>query len=154
MANLNLNKVVLCGRLTADPELKTTASGISVVSFTLAVNRPYRSAENNNQPQADFISCVAWRKTAEFISRFFRKGSSLCITGSIQTRRWTDQQGQNRYATEVVVDDAMFVDSRGDGSGRDASGIPSNNGFGSEPYATPGAADSFDIVKNDDDLPF
>lgn len=153
MANLNLNKVILCGRLTADPELKTTPSGISVVSFTLAVNRRFRSNDNNNQPQADFISVVAWRQTAEFIARYFKKGSSLCVTGYIQTRKWTDQQGQNRYATEVVVDDAMFVDSRGEGSARDTSS-GAGNGFGSEPYATPGAADSFDIVKNDDDLPF
>ncbi|MCQ2354027.1 MAG: single-stranded DNA-binding protein [Clostridia bacterium] len=152
MANLNLNKVILCGRLTADPELKTTPSGISVVSFTLAVNRRFRSADNNNQPQADFINIVAWRQTAEFIARYFKKGSSLCVSGNIQTRKWTDQQGQNRYATEVVVEDAMFVDSRNEGPSRDNSSA--NNAFGSEPYATPGAADSFDIVKNDDDLPF
>ena len=114
MANLNLNKVILCGRLTGNPELKTTQSGISVVSFTLAVNRRYRSSEANaQQPQADFINLVAWRQTAEFIARYFRKGSALCVTGSIQTRRWTDQQGQTRYATEVIVDEAMFVDSKG-----------------------------------------
>ena len=101
MANLNLNKAVLCGRLTGDPELKQTQSGISVVSFTLAVNRRYQShsADGQAQQQADFISCVAWRQTAEFISRYFRKGSSLCITGSIQTRNWLDQQGQKRYTT-------------------------------------------------------
>ena len=76
MANLNLNKVILCGRLTGNPELKTTQSGISVVSFTLAVNRRYRSSEANaQQPQADFINLVAWRQTAEFIARYFRKGS-------------------------------------------------------------------------------
>ena len=150
MANLNLNKVVLCGRLTNDPELKMTATGIAVVSFTLAVNRPYRTTDaNSNQPSADFISVVAWRQRAEFISRYFKKGSSLCITGSIQTRKWTDQNGQNRYATEVVVDDAMFVDSRSEGSARD-NAAP----YSAEPYATPGAAESFDIIKDDDDLPF
>ena len=75
----------------------------------------------------------------------------LCVTGSIQTRKWTDQNGQNRYATEVVVDDAMFVDSRNEGAGRDASSaVP----YSTEPYATPGAAESFDIIKDDDDLPF
>lgn len=151
MANLNLNKVVLCGRLTSDPELKMTATGIAVVSFTLAVNRPYRNTDaNSNQPSADFISVVAWRQRAEFISRYFKKGSSLCITGSIQTRKWTDQNGQNRYATEVVVDDAMFVDSRSEGSARDNGAAP----YSAEPYATPGAAESFDIIKDDDDLPF
>ena len=139
MANLNLNKVILCGRLTGNPELKTTQSGISVVSFTLAGNRRYRSSEANaQQPQADFINLVAWRQTAEFIARYFRKGSALCVTGSIQTRRWTDQQGQTRYATEVIVDEAMFVDC----------------GYAPEPFATPGAAESFNVVDNNDDLPF
>lgn len=153
MANLNLNKVVLCGRLTSNPELKTTPTGISVVSFTLAVNRPYRSTTEAGaaQPSADFIGCVAWRQRAEFISRYFKKGSSLCVTGSIQTRKWTDQQGQNRYVTEVVVDDAMFVDSRTDGAGRDGA---SDTPYSAEPYATPGVAESFDVIKNDDDLPF
>lgn len=153
MANLNLNKVVLCGRLTADPELKTTGNGISVVSFSLAINRRYKNA--NGQYDADFINCTAWRQTAEFISRYFKKGSSLCIVGSIQTRKWTDQQGQTRYATDVVADEAMFVDSRSESGARD-NGTPmgNNGGYGSEPFATPGAAENFDVVKNDDDLPF
>ncbi len=113
MANLNLNKVVLAGRLTADPELKQTQSGIAVLSFTLAINRRFqKSADGQSAQQADFITCVAWRQTAEFISRYFHKGSCLCVTGSIQTRNWQDQQGQKRYATEVVVDEAMFVDSK------------------------------------------
>ena len=151
MANLNLNKVVLCGRLTSDPELKMTATGIAVVSFTLAVTRPYRATDaNSTQPSADFIKVVAWSQRAEFISRYVKKGSSLCITGAIQTRKWTDQNGQNRYATEVVVDDAMFVDSRNEGSARDNGAAP----YSAEPYATPGAAESFDIIKDDDDLPF
>ena len=151
MANLNLNKVVLCGRLTNDPELKMTANGIAVVSFTLAVKRPYRSTDaKSGQPSADFINVVAWRQRAEFISRYFKKGSSLSMTGSIQTRKWADQNGQNRYATEVVVDDAMFVDSRSEGSARDNGAAP----YSAEPYATPGAAESFDIIKDDDDLPF
>lgn len=151
MSNLNLNKVILCGRLTTDPELKTTANQISVMSFTIAVNRRSRSGENNAQQVTDFINCVAWRQTAEFITRFFKKGSAICVTGSIQVRKWTDAQGQNRYATEVVVDDAMFVDSKAEAGGRDS--FPSYS-TPSEPYATPGAAESFDVVKNDDDLPF
>ncbi len=155
MANLNLNKVVLCGRLTSDPELKQTQSGISVVSFTLAVNRRYQSHSadgQTQQQQADFISCVAWRQTAEFISRYFKKGSSLCITGSIQTRNWQDQQGQKRYSTEVVVDDAMFVDSRSESQRTGAA--PAAGQYAPEAYATPGAAESFDVIKGDDDLPF
>lgn len=155
MSSLYLNKVVLCGRLTADPELKQTASGIAVVSFTLAVNRRYqpKSTDGTQQAQqADFISVVAWRQTAEFISRYFRKGSALCITGSIQTRSWQDQQGQKRYATEVVADEAMFVDSKGEG-GAGAS-------FGADPYqapsysSSPASAPKFEELKTDDDLPF
>ena len=118
MANLNLNKVVLAGRLTAEPELKQTQSGISVLSFSIAVNRRYVKSNDGQQAQqqTDFINLVAWRQTAEFISRFFHKGSSICVTGSIQVRPWQDQQGQKRYTTEVVVDEAMFVDSKGEGA--------------------------------------
>ena len=107
MANLNLNKVVLGGRLTSEVELKTTQSGISVCSFTIAVNR-----KTKDEQKADFINCQAWRSTAEFISKYFGKGASICVVGSIQTRSWEDQNGQKRYATEVVVDEAMFVDSK------------------------------------------
>ena len=118
MANLNLNKVILAGRLTAEPELKQTQSGISVLSFSIAVNRRYAKSNDGQQAQqqTDFINLVAWRQTAEFISRFFHKGSSICVTGSIQVRPWQDQQGQKRYTTEVVVDEAMFVDSKGEGA--------------------------------------
>ncbi len=125
MSNLSLNKVVLCGRLTSDPELKTTATGIPVLSFTLAVNRPYRAADaNSGQPTADFISVVAWRQRAEFIARYFRKGSSICLIGSIQTRKWTDQNNVTRYATEVIVEDAHFVDSKGEGGAVPAEAYP------------------------------
>ena len=156
MSSLNLNKVILCGRLTADPELKQTSGGIAVVSFTLAVNRRYQTkTADGTAPaqQADFISIVAWRQTAEFISRYFRRGSAICITGSIQTRTWQDQQGQKRYATEVVADEAMFVDSKGE------SGVSSGQ-YSTDAYATPSyasaptAAPKFEELKTDDDLPF
>ena len=155
MSSLNLNKVILCGRLTADPELKQTTSGIAVVTFTLAVNRRYqtKSADGAQAQQADFINVVAWRQTAEFISRYFRKGSALCITGSIQTRSWQDQQGQKRYATEVVADEAMFVDSKNEGGAGAQFG-------GSDPYSAPSyssapaSAPKFEELKTDDDLPF
>jgi single-strand DNA-binding protein len=114
MANFNLNKVILAGRLTSDVELKQTPSGVAVATFSLAVNRKF---SKEGEQQADFISCTAWRTTAEFISRYFRKGSALCVVGSIQTRTWSDQNGNKRYATEVVVDEAMFVESRNDGIG-------------------------------------
>lgn len=144
MSNLNLNKVVLGGRLTADPELKQTTSGISVCSFSLAVNRKF---QREGEQQTDFISCVAWRNTAEFISKYFKKGSSLCIVGSIQTRTWTDQNNQKRYATEVIIDEAMFVDSKSDG------GQAPSGGYIPDAYTAP-AAPKFEEQNPDDDLPF
>ena len=154
MSSLNLNKVVLCGRLTADPELKQTQSGIAVVTFTLAVNRRFqsRTTDGANAQQADFISVVAWRQTAEFISKYFKKGSALCVTGSIQTRSWQDQQGQRRYATEVVVDEAMFVDSRNESG---AAGGYTPDAYAAPSFSSPVAeAPNFEELKADDDLPF
>ena len=154
MSSLNLNKVILCGRLTADPELKQTPSGIAVVSFSLAVNRRFqsKSADGAQAQQADFINVVAWRQTAEFISRYFRRGSALCITGSIQTRSWQDQQGQKRYATEVVADEAMFVDSKNEGG---AVGGTYTDTYNAPSYSSsPAQAPKFEELKTDDDLPF
>ena len=152
--SLNLNKVVLAGRVTADIELKQTSSGISVVSFSIAVNRRYvsKSTDAGNQPQADFINVTAWRSTAEFISKYFHKGSPICVTGSIQTRTWQDQNGQKRYATEVVADEAMFVESKSEGG---------SGSYSPEAYSAPsfssgtGDAPKFEDVNTDDSfLPF
>ena len=152
--SLNLNKVVLAGRVTADIELKQTSSGISVVSFSIAVNRRYasKSADGANQPQADFINVTAWRNTAEFISKYFHKGSPICVTGSIQTRTWQDQNGQKRYATEVVADEAMFVESKSEGT---------SGSYSPEAYSAPsfssgtGDAPKFEDVNTDESfLPF
>ncbi len=150
MANFNLNKVILGGRLTADPELKMTSSGVPVTTFSIAVNRRFQSKnQDSQQPQADFINCTAWRQTAEFITRYFRRGSSICVLGSIQTRSWTDQQGQKRYATDVIVEEANFVDSKGEGGSSytpDAYSTPSYTGGASAP--------KFEEISDDDDLPF
>lgn len=108
MANFNINKVVLGGRLTADVVLRTTESGVSVCAFNIAVNR------KANREKTDFISCVAWRNTAEFISKYFHKGSSICVTGEVQTRSWQNNNDETRYATEIIVDEAYFVDSKAD----------------------------------------
>lgn len=116
MASLNLNKAIIAGRLTADPELKSTGSGVPVISFRVAVNRKYKPKDGEEQTQADFIDVTAWRSTAEFVSKYFHKGSSICVVGSIQTRTWTDQNGQKRYATEIVADEVNFVDSKGESS--------------------------------------
>ena len=137
MANLNLNKVILGGRLTSDIELKTTQSGVSVCSFSIAVNR---KTGKDKEQQTDFINCQAWRQTAEFISKYFGKGASICVVGSLQVRSWQDQNGQKRYATEVVVDEALFVDSKGEG---EKSFVP-------EAYTTA----NFEPVNDGDNLPF
>ena len=110
MASFNFNKVILGGRIARDPELKTTQSGLSVTQFSIAVNR--KSTKDQQAPQTDFINVTAWRNTAEFITKFFRKGSSICIVGSLQTRSFTDKTGSKREVTEVVADEAYFVDSK------------------------------------------
>lgn len=168
MANFNLNKVILGGRLTANPELRQTPSGVMVLTFGIAVNRNYRSRNEDGsmgQPQADFINCVAWRERAEFISKYFHKGSSICVIGSIQTRTYNDQQGNKRYAIDVVVDDTYFVDSKSENLGSQPSAqayMPS--GYGDAPYSTPqagqapasqsGQAPQFEVLSDDDELPF
>ncbi len=137
MANFNINKVILGGRLTADPELKQTPQGVSVTSFSIAVNRRGKDA------QTDFINCAAWRQTADFICRFFKKGSSICISGSVQTRTWNDQQNNKRYATEIIADEAFFVDGKSDNSASE-QGAPTFSA----------AQANFEEIEQDEDLPF
>lgn len=103
------NLVVLSGRLTADPELKTTPNGVSVTSFSIAVDRRYKQGE---EKQTDFINIVAWRQTAEFITKYFSKGSMIGIEGSIQMRRYQDKDGNNRTAFEVIANNVQFIESK------------------------------------------
>lgn len=139
------NLVVLTGRLTADPELKTTPNGVPVTSFSIAVNRNYRAGE---EQQTDFINLVAWRQRAEFITKYFNKGSLIGIEGAIQTRRYTDKNGNNRTAFEVVVNNAHFVESKRDGAPSAVSGEPAS-------FSNAGANDFADLGDvTDDDLPF
>ena len=138
MANFNLNKVILGGRLTSDPEQKTTQSGIAVTSFSVAVNRKTKQGE---EQKADFFNVTAWRQTAEFVARYFKKGSSICIVGSLQNSSWTDQNGQKHSRTDIIADEVMFVDSKGD------SGQTTAQGFG-------GIQPNFEAVPTDRDLPF
>lgn len=140
MASFNFNKVILGGRLTADPELKTTQTGTSVVSFTIAINR--RKAKDGQQ-ESDFINCVAWKERAELISKYFHKGSCICVVGELQVRKWQDSNGNNRYSTEVLVSEVNFVDSKNESA--PASYMP-------EAYTAP--ADGFVPVPEDDDIPF
>lgn len=110
MSALNLNKVTLCGRLTADVELKQTTSGKSVVSFTLAINRP--RGKDNEEQKADFFECTAWEKTAEFISKYFHKGESLYIEGELRPRQYKTSTGLGVRTIEVNVTEARFVDNK------------------------------------------
>ena len=107
---VSFNKVILIGNLTAAPELKKTPSGVSVTSFSIAVNRRFAK---DGQQQTDFINIVAWRQTAEFVARYFNKGKPILICGQLQTRSWTDQNGQKHYTTEVVAEEAAFVENKG-----------------------------------------
>lgn len=154
MANFNFNKAILGGRLTADPELKQTQSGVPVCSFTVAVNRRFQSKTADAQ-QTDFINVVAWRQQAEFVTRYFRKGSSICVVGQIQVRQWTDNQNQKRYSTEVVADEISFVDAKGEGpaaqGGIGSAYTPDNY---APSFSSQNDAPKFEEMSNDDDLPF
>lgn len=140
------NLVVLTGRLTADPELRYTTNNIPVTSFSIAVNRRYKAGEES---QADFINIVAWRQTAEFVTKYFKKGSMIGIEGSIQTRKYVDKEtGKNRTAFEVIANNVQFVESRRDGAGAAdgaAPAVPSFNNTDSGDFST---------IPADDDLPF
>ena len=150
MANFNFNKVMIGGRLTADPENSQTTSGISVTRFSVAVNR--RFAKDNSQQQTDFFNVTAWRATADFVSKYFKKGSSIFVIGTLQNRSWTDQNGQKRYATDIVAEEVSFVDSRSESS---SSGQYVPDSYNAEPSVSGGAeAPKFEEIKGDDDLPF
>lgn len=112
-----MNKVILIGRITKDPELRNTPTGVSVVSFTVAVNRTYQ--DKNGERQADFINCIAWRSQAENLARFIKKGALIAVDGSIQTRSYDDQNGVRRYATEVIVSQVTFLESKKDNTFND-----------------------------------
>ena len=144
-----LNVVVLSGRLTADPELKTTANGISVCSFSIAVERRFKSGEER---QSDFINIVTWRSSAEFVSKYFKKGQMIAIRGSIQTRRYQDKDGNNRTAFEVVADDVQFADF----ARREGDAMPMASAPAATPasYSNAGAGDFTSIDEVDEDLPF
>jgi len=136
-----MNKVILVGRLARDPELKSTQSGTAVVSFTVACDRRY--VKEGEERQADFISCTAWGKTAEFISRYFTKGMRVALSGRIQTRSYDDQQGNKRYITEVIAEEVEFAQSKNESGGQ---AVPKD--------AAPNADVSGFMPVDDGDLPF
>lgn len=122
-----LNRVILMGRMVADPELKQTPNGVSVATFRLAVERNYQPKDSNER-LCDFISCVAWRQTGEFITRYFSKGSMIAIEGSIQTRQYQDKNGNKRTAVEVIADQAYFAGSTSNESNQNNQSKASNRG--------------------------
>ncbi len=144
-----LNKVVLMGRFTKDPELRSTPQGVSVCNFRLGVTRNYKT---NGSYESDFIDCVAWRNTAEFISKFFKKGNLVCVEGSLQSRSW-EQDGQRRSTLEVMVDNTYFVESKKDADGGDfgGAGFSAPAGAPAEPKES-FSSEGFNAL--DDDLPF
>lgn len=155
-----INNVVLMGRLVATPELRNTQTGRAVTSFTIAVDRSY--VRQGEQRQADFINCVAWTSTAEFITKYFQKGSMIAVTGSIQTRNYEDKNGNKRTAVEVLVDQASFCGSRAE-TGTTGGNAGYNNSY-NQSYSAPvqpaapsfstGNDGDFEEIAGDDDLPF
>ena len=153
MANFNYNKVMLGGRLTITPELKQTQSGIPVCTFSMAVKRRFGGdAASGQEPPTDFFNVTAWRQTAEFVHKYFTKGSSIFVVGTIQNRSWTDNHGVKHYATDVVADEVSFVDSRSETPAANAD--PS--GYVPQAYTAPAgtAAGGAMSTVADEDLPF
>ena len=168
-----LNHIVIMGRLTRDPELRRTGSGIAVASFSLAVDRDFGKNENGAR-ETDFIDCVAWRQTGEFVSKYFTKGRMAVVSGRLQIRSWTDKDGNKRRTAEVVADNVYFGDSKrdsdnsgssyggnayggnnyGNNYGNNAYSAPAGNNYG---YSAPASAPASDFAMLEDDdaqLPF
>ena len=176
-----LNHITIMGRLTRDPELRRTGTGIAVASFTVAVDRDF-SGRDGGEKETDFIDCVAWRQTGEFVSKYFTKGSMIVVSGRLQIRSWTDKDGNKRRTAEVVADNCYFGDSKrdsdggsyggntyggnsygGNSYGGNQGGYNSGNSYGQQPsggfggYAQPASSPASDFAMLDDDdaqLPF
>ena len=143
----SFNKVILMGRLTSDPELKQSSNGVSVTSFNIAVDRRFSKGEDK---QCDFITIVTWRNTAEFICKYFKKGQAMLVCGELQTRSWEDQQGNKRYATEVVASEVTFCEAKPTEKGTEAS---NPNTYIPDAYMSQNAP-KFEAVDTDESLPF
>ena len=158
-----LNHITIMGRLTRDPELRRTGSGVAVASFTVAVDRDF-GGRDGGEKETDFIDCVAWRQTGEFVSKYFTKGRMIVVSGRLQIRNWTDNDGNKRRTAEVVADNCYFGDSKRDSDGGNAYGGNSYGGSSySAPapsyggYSAPAGAPASDFAMLDDDdaqLPF
>ena len=151
-----LNKIFIMGRLTRDPELRRTQSGTAVTSFSLAVDRDFKS--QSGEKETDFIDVVAWRSTAEFVAKYFTKGRMAVVEGRLQIRDWKDKDGNNRRSAEVIADNIYFGDSKRDGAGYDSAPAYGASSYGAPAggYAAPvGGPSAFaEIDEEDGDLPF
>ncbi len=154
-----LNHITIMGRLTRDPELRRTGTGVAVASFRVAVDRDYQSKDGGER-KTDFIDCVAWRQTGEFISKYFTKGRMIVVDGRLEMRDWTDKEGNKRTSAEIIVNNAYFGDSKRDGDsgstyGASSYSAPAAPAYGS--YSAPAAAPASDFAMLEDDdaqLPF
>ena len=152
-----LNHITIMGRLTRDPELRRTGSGIAVASFTVAVDRDF-GGRDGGERETDFIDCVAWRQTGEFVSKYFTKGSMIVVSGRLQIRNWNDKDGNKRRSAEVIADSVYFGDSKREGDSGFApsygNAAPANN-YGYPPPAAPAPVSDFSMIEDDDSqLPF
>ena len=151
-----LNKIFIMGRLTRDPELRRTQTGTPVASFSLAVDRDFKD-RNTGERTTDFIDCVAWRQTGEFVSRYFTKGRMVIVEGRLQIRDWADKEGNKRRSAEVVADQVYFGDSKRDGAPAGGSfSAPPAYGAPTGGYTAPvgGSSEFAEIDEEDGDLPF
>ena len=158
-----LNHITIMGRLTRDPELRRTGSGIAVASFSVAVDRDF-GGRDGGEKETDFIDCVAWRQTGEFVSKYFTKGSMIVVSGRLQIRNWTDKDGNKRRTAEVVADNCYFGESKRSNEGNSSYGgnTYGGNSYGSAPapsygYSAPAQSPASDFAMLDDDdaqLPF
>lgn len=145
-----LNHIVLMGRLTRDPELRRTGSGVAVASFTIAVDRDFTD-KSSGEKETDFIEIVAWRQTGEFASKHFRKGRMIVVSGRLQVRKWKNKDGENRYTTEVVAENCYFGDSKRDS---DNGNDQQSGGYSAPAYPTAPASDFAMLDDDDAQLPF
>ena len=152
-----LNHITIMGRLTRDPELRTTQAGVSVVSFTVACDRDF-GGRDGGERQTDFIDCVAWRSTGEFVSKYFHKGSMIVVSGRLQSRKWQDREGNNRTSWEINADNVYFGESRRDSdSNRDSYSTYSGSahGYDSGKSSAPAPSNTFvELDDGDGELPF
>ena len=158
-----LNHITIMGRLTRDPELRRTGTGIAVASFTVAVDRDF-GGRDGGEKETDFIDCVAWRQTGEFVSKYFTKGRMIVVSGRLQIRSWTDKDGNKRRTAEVVADNVYFGDSKRDGDNAYGGNSYGSNAYGAAPaapsfggYSAPAGNPASDFAMLDDDdaqLPF